>query len=88
MSATSVEKVKAWITPGLLSLFGMVIWNLVSEIRSDVKSLLSANAEVQVRIQNLERRIDGVENVLYSQRMFALKPDEIEVPKRNNKQIN
>jgi hypothetical protein len=84
MAVTSVEKVKAWLTPGLITCFGMISWNLITEIRGDVKQLLASNAEVQVRIQSLEKRMDGLENVVYAQRMFALKPKEIEVPKRNN----
>lgn len=81
MAISSVEKVKAWITPTLMTCFGMIMWTLISEIRTDVKALLAANVEVQIRIQNLERRMDGVEEVIYSQRMFAIKPDEVEIPK-------
>ena len=82
MNAPSIEKVKAWLTPLLITGFGSVLWSLFTEIRSDIKILLSANAEVQVRISSLERRLDGLENVVYSQRTFALKPEDIEVPKR------
>lgn len=85
MANTPVEKVKAWLTPGLITCFGMISWNLISEIRGDVKQLLASNAEVQVRIQSLEKRMDGLENVVYAQRVFAIKPDEIEIPKRNNR---
>lgn len=85
MAVSSVEKVKAWITPTLMTCFGMLMWSLISEIRTDVKALLAANAEVQIRIQNLERRMDGVEDVIYSQRMYAIKPDEVEIPKRKGK---
>ena len=85
MAVSPVEKVKAWITPILMTCFGMIMWSLISEIRTDVKALLAANAEVQIRIQNLERRMDGVEDVIYSQRVFAIKPDEIEIPKRKGK---
>ena len=87
MAVTSVEKVKAWITPTLMTCFGMIMWTLISEIRTDVKALLAANVEVQIRIQNLERRMDGVESVINSQRVFAIKPDEVEIPKPKG-QIN
>ncbi len=80
------SRIKAWLTPILISAFGGICWSIVSEIRSDIKALLAANAEVQVKIQNLEKRMDGLENVVYSQRLFALKPDEVEVPKRSKKQ--
>jgi hypothetical protein len=87
MANTVVEnKIRAYLTPGLITCFGIVSWTLIDEIRTDVKSLLAANAEVQVKIQNLEKRMDGLENVVYySQRLFAIKPEEIDVPKRNER---
>jgi hypothetical protein len=87
MANTVVEnKIKAYLTPGLITCFGVVSWTLIDEIRTDVKSLLAANAEVQVKIQNLEKRMDGLENVVYySQRLFAIKPEEIDVPKRDQR---
>lgn len=81
MVNTPVEKIKSWLTPGLVTCFGMVLWTLFSEIRSDIKTLLSANAETQVKIQSLERRMNSLETVVYSQRVFAIKPEEIEIPK-------
>lgn len=78
------EKIKAWLTPGLITCFGVISWNLITEIRSDVKALLESNAQVQVRIQNLEKRMDGLEQQVYSQRVF-IKPEDIHVPKRNEK---
>lgn len=87
MANTVVEsKIKAYLTPGLITCFGMISWTLIDEIRTDVKSLLAANVEVQVKIQNLEKRMDGIESVVYySQRLFATKPEEIDVPKRDKR---
>jgi hypothetical protein len=82
MSDIVESRIKAYLTPILITCFGAISWSLISEIRTDVKLLLEANAQTQVKIQQLEKRLDGVENVLYSQRMFALKPDEVEVPRR------
>lgn len=79
------QKIKAWLTPGLITCFGVLSWNLINEVRSDVKSLLESNAQVQVRIQNLEKRLDGVENVIYSQRTFAILPKETEIPKNEKR---
>ena len=84
--ATSVEdRIKSWLTPGLITCFGMVSWSLITEIRSDVKTLLEANAQVQIKIQNLEKRMDGVEDIIYSQRMFAILPKETSLPKKDEK---
>ena len=82
MADTFESKIKAWLTPGLISCFGIVSWNLISEIRTDVKALLASNAQVQVKIENLERRLDGGENVIYSQRIVAVLPKETELPKK------
>lgn len=74
------SKIKAYLTPILITCFGAISWSLISEIRTDVKLLLEANAQTQVKIQQLERRLDGVETIFYSQRLFV-KPDDIELPK-------
>jgi hypothetical protein len=83
MSDIVESRIKAYLTPILITCFGAISWSLISEIRTDIKALLAANAQTQVKIQQLEKRLDGVEHVLYSQRFF-IKPDEIEVPKRKN----
>lgn len=83
MSDIVESRIKAYLTPILITCFGAISWSLISEIRTDIKALLAANAQTQVKIQQLEKRLDGVENILYSQRLF-IKPDEIEVPKRKN----
>lgn len=82
MADTFESKIKAWLTPGLISCFGIVSWNLINEIRTDVKALLASNAQVQVKIENLERRLNGVEDVIYSQRIVAVLPKETELPKK------
>jgi hypothetical protein len=78
----SLERVKAWLTPIIITAFGVVFWGLISEIRSDVKSLLRTTAQSDVRIENLERRIDKVEAIVTGSALFATKPEEIEIPKR------
>lgn len=84
MPNTVEDRIKAWLTPGLITCFGMISWGTINEIRSDVKALLESNAQVKVEIQNLKERIGGVEAIVYSQRLFT-KPDEIEVPKPRKK---
>lgn len=84
MSDIVESRIKAYLTPILITCFGAISWSLISEIRTDVKLLLEANAQTQVKIQQIEKRLDGVESIFYSQRMFALKPDEIEIPKRKH----
>lgn len=75
MSQAVEERIKAWLTPGLITCFGVVSWNLINEVRSDVKQLLEANAQVRVEIQNLKERVTSVESIVYSQRI-ELKSNE------------
>ena len=57
--ATQFEKFKLWIFPGLVSILGLMIWSIVSEIRSDMKFLMSQYSADHVRIDNLERVVYG-----------------------------
>lgn len=52
-----IETLKAWIFPGLVSILGMMIWNDVNEIKSDVKALMAQSNIDKTRIDNLERII-------------------------------
>jgi hypothetical protein len=65
----------------IISAFGFVLWSLLSEIRSDVKSLLQAEAATNIKIENLERRVTTTEVMLTQNRLFAIKPEEVEIPK-------
>jgi len=65
----------------IISAFGFVLWSLLSEIRSDVKSLLQAEAATNIKIENLERRVTSNEVLITQNRLFAIKPEEIEIPK-------
>ena len=48
---------KVWIFPGLVSILAMMIWNDVTEIKSDVKALMAQSNVDKTRIDNLERLI-------------------------------
>lgn len=76
MAVNIEDRIKAWLTPGLITCFGVASWNIISEIRSDVKALLEANAATQVKIQNLEKRLDNMEDVIYTDRLAAILPKE------------
>lgn len=57
--ATQFDKVKLYLFPGLVSVLGLVIWSIVTEIRSDMKFLMSQYSADHVRIDNLERIVYG-----------------------------
>lgn len=86
--ANSLDRVKAYIAPLIVSAFCVVMWDMITEIRSDVKMLLKTSAQNDVRVEELGRRMDIVEGLIAQNRLFAIKPDEIEVPKRPDQQRN
>lgn len=53
---TPITSFKSWIFPGLVSILGMMIWNDVSEIKSDIKILMAQSNIDKTRIDNLERQ--------------------------------
>lgn len=71
-------RLKAYLTPLLITGFSIVMWSLINEIRTDVKNLLAANAQTQIKISAVERRLESAEKVIYQQRVFALKPEDDE----------
>jgi len=81
--ANSFEtKIRAWLTPGLITAFGIISWSMIEEIRSDVKLLLNNDAQTRIRLEALESRMERTENLLFGDKLFAIKPDEIELPKK------
>jgi len=57
MNNATVEKIKLWVFPSLMSMIGLFIWQEIKEIKSDVKSLLAQSNIDKTRIDNLERQI-------------------------------
>lgn len=53
----ALEAFKIWIFPSLVSILAMMIWNDVSEIKSDVKALMAQSNVDKTRIDNLERQV-------------------------------
>lgn len=84
--ANSLDRVKSYVTPFILSAFCVVMWDMITEIRSDVKMLLKTSAQNDIRVEGLERRVQIVETFISENRLFAIKPEEIEVPKPVAKQ--
>jgi hypothetical protein len=54
---TSIQTIKVWIFPTLLSILAMMIWNDVNTIKADVKALMAQSNIDKTRIDNLERLI-------------------------------
>jgi Zn-dependent peptidase ImmA (M78 family) len=62
---TVIEEVKVWITPLLISIIGTFLWSTMTEMRADVKLLLEQKAESNVKIQNLEYRVQMLETKMW-----------------------
>lgn len=60
MATTStLDKIKVWAFPGMMSILAAIIWQDVKEIKSDVKALVAQSNQDKVRIDNLERVVYG-----------------------------
>jgi hypothetical protein len=57
MTTSTVEKIKLWVFPSLVSIIGVFIYQEIKEIKSDVKSLLAQSNIDKTRIDNLERQL-------------------------------
>lgn len=84
MANSIEEKIRLWAYPILSGALGVICIAIVSEVRSDVKQLLHSRAETAVEISELKRRVTNTEEIILAQKLFAIKPDEIEIPKRKD----
>lgn len=57
MHDSTYNQFKNWVFPSLVSILGMMIWNDVVEIKTDVKALIAQSNIDKTRIDNLEREI-------------------------------
>lgn len=92
----SVQALKAWIFPSLVSILGVLIWQDVNEIKSDVKMLMAQSNIDKTRIDNLERVVyakavvsysipnppNKLPSQIYYDEMVALKPNHDEELRR------
>jgi len=56
---SSANTLKLWLFPSLVSIIGLLIWNDVTEIKSDIKALMAQSNIDKTRIDNLERQVFG-----------------------------
>jgi hypothetical protein len=59
---------KAWLFPLLIGILGTMIWSEITEVRKDVKLLLAQSNIDKTRIDNLERQVRQLEQVIYNKR--------------------
>jgi hypothetical protein len=53
----TLNNLKSYLFPAVVSVLGMMIWNDVNEIKADVKALMAQTNIDKTRIDNLEREV-------------------------------
>lgn len=77
MSVTPTPKnsvgnaLKLYIFPVLVTILATLIWRDVSELRSDVKSLLAQSSVDKTKIENLEKDVKALEQAVFNKRVVA-----------------
>lgn len=90
-----IVKIKEWLTPGLISVLGVLLLSQLTELKSDVKQLLLNQSANQVKIMNLEADVANLQDNLLKYQLreldkqaltnkYAKKEDGPEIPKNNN----
>jgi hypothetical protein len=60
-----ISVIKEWASPVLIGIVSMLLWRDVTELRSDVKILLSQQSANEVRIQNMESDINMLKSMSF-----------------------
>ena len=74
----AVNAVKAYLTPILIAVIGTFIWRDLSEMRSDVRLLLTNQSANQVKIETLQTDVSSLKEDLSDVKSFVYGQDYIE----------
>lgn len=99
-NASIITAVKAWIFPGLLSIATVSILNDLSQIKTDIRTLMAQSNIDKTRIDNIERRVENLETTVYIKpttrqanltiafpSKYFLKEEELDVKKYLRKKV-
>lgn len=87
-----ITTIKAWLTPILISIVGIMLWSQLTELKQDVKKLLAYQSANDVKVSMLEKEIYILRekydsqakyfnsNAIISEKATAKKEDEPKVP--------
>lgn len=67
---------KAYVSPFLLTIVGLFIWRDLSEVRSDVKTLLEKQGGNQVRIETLQEDVTTLKAYVYGSQYKKINPQQ------------
>lgn len=65
MGEEKVSAIKAWLTPILMSILGVMIWHDLNEMKRDIKTLLAKDSANQIRIEQLEKDVEIMKKQIY-----------------------
>jgi hypothetical protein len=77
MSGTPTPKsslgntIKLYLFPVLVTILASLIWRDVTEMRSDIKSLLAQSSVDKTKIENLERDVRSLEQAVFNKKTVA-----------------
>ena len=60
-----ISNLKIYLFPSLATILAMMIWRDVTELRSDVKQLLSESASNKAKVERLEKQVDVLNQVIF-----------------------
>jgi hypothetical protein len=85
MALPSADKVKIWLFPSLISILGLMIWTDLQTIKSSVALNTSTSIVNKTNVENLQRRVDRLEVVIYKQPVIVKNSNNIpEEPVKDN----
>lgn len=85
MPLPSSDKVKIWLFPSLVSILGLLIWTDLQTIKSSVALNTSTSIVNKTNVENLQRKVDRLETVVYKQSVIVKTNNNIpEEPPKDN----
>lgn len=59
-----ISILKEWASPVLIAIVGMLLWRDVTEMRADIKILLTQQSADRVKIEQLEQDVEMLKDVI------------------------
>ena len=66
-----MNQIKLWLFPALVSILAGIIYKEVLEIRSDVKALLAQSNVDKTKIEQLQKQVELLNNVVFLKKMTS-----------------
>lgn len=60
-----ISTLKEWVAPALISIVGMLLWRDITEMRTDIKLLLTQQSADRVKIEQLEKDVDILKSYVF-----------------------